>query len=173
MRKIAESNVLFRAQAALPEGFKVSTEEFRDGWLVMRSVRSSQLEKKMRAKDWNLVRLEKNAKGSGVAKNAEDAVASALKQALKAVEGSSNAVEVERVEVTAYPWFFLARLTVNPLSMQQHAGLPLCDQLSPDAVVARSRKVTKEKALSVPFKGGMPALKALLTVNTSASLATR
>jgi hypothetical protein len=172
MHKIAESNVLLRTQSSLPEGFKALTEEFREGWLVMRTMGATQLGKKIRAKNWILVRSESNAKGSGVAKNEPDAIARALKQALRSVDVNSNAVEVNRVEVTAYPWFFLARLSVNPLRMQEDVST-LGEDGSTARIDGRSKSARRKSLIPAPFEGGIPALKALLTANKGSSVSTQ
>ena len=124
MCTIAESNVLLRAQAEMPSGFKVATDEFRDGWGRMRSGGTERIEKKVQSSGWNFVRLADGSLRSGVGETSQQAIASALKLALLRVGENSNAVEVQRIELTQYPWFFLARVLVHPYRIQQGAELP-------------------------------------------------
>ena len=118
MNSISESNVLLRAETELPSGFKVATDEYRDGWHRMRSGGANRLEKKMKARGWSFTPAPGGTLRSGVGKTAEDAIGSALCQALGEMELESNAVEVGRMEVTRYPWFFVARVRVQPYRIQ-------------------------------------------------------
>lgn len=120
MNGIAESNVLLRAEIELPAGFKVATDEFHDGWHRMRCGGTGRLEKKMKARGWSFLRTPGGTLRSGVGKTAQEAIGSALSQALEQMEEESNAVEVGRMEVTKYPWFFVARVRVQPYRI--HAG---------------------------------------------------
>jgi len=162
MCTIAESNVLLRAQAELPAGFKVATEEFRDGWNRMRSGGARRLERKVLTRGWNLIKISDGALRSGVGDTSQKAIASALKLALRRADARSNAVEVEQIELTQYPWFFLARVHVHPYRIQQGAALPAPDGSAPMAA-RDSRSSTRADGVYPPFAGAMPLLKKKLT----------
>ena len=85
MTILAESNVLLRTRIDLPQGFKVAAGEFRDGWMVMRTGGARRLERKTRACGWNFVRLGDAALRSGVGDTSQQAIASALRLALKQI----------------------------------------------------------------------------------------
>lgn len=121
MNSISESNVLLRAETELPSDFKVATDEYRDGWHRMRSGGANRLEKKMRARGWSFTPAAGGTLRSGVGKTAQDAIGSALCQALAELELESNAAEVGHMEVTKYPWFFVARVCVQPYRIQPGA----------------------------------------------------
>ncbi len=169
MCTIAESNVLLRAQAEMPSGFKVATDEFRDGWGRMRSGGTERIEKKVQSSGWNFVRLADGSLRSGVGETSQQAIASALKLALLRVGENSNAVEVQRIELTQYPWFFLARVLVHPYRIQQGAELPaLCEDVgTPPA--RRKRRLSPQTAELFPhFGSAMPMLKEMLTMQRDA-----
>ncbi len=163
MCTIAESNVLLRAQAELPVGFKVATEEFRDGWNLMRSGGKRRLEKKVQVRGWNFIKFPDGALRSGVGETSQQAIASALKLALRRVAEHSNAVEVERIELTRYPWFFLARVLVFPYRIQEGAVLPVSDDAPVTPVATRQKRSSPQASGILPQLGGsIPMLKEML-----------
>jgi hypothetical protein len=170
MCKIAESNVLLRAQAELPTGFKVATEEFRDGWNRMRSGGARRLERKVLTRGWNFIRIADGTLRSGVGDTSQKAIASALKLALRRADTRSNAVEVEQIELTQYPWFFLATVRVHPYRIQRGAALPAPDGPAAAPMASpRSRASSRESGLYPELAGAMPMLKEMLTASVSAS----
>ena len=165
MCTIAESNVFLRAQAELPACFKVATEEFREGWNLMRSGGKRRLEKKVQIRGWNFIKFADGALRSGVGETSQEAIASALKLALRRVGQHSNAVEVERIELTRYPWFFLARVLVFPYRIQQGAELPISDEAAPTPGAARQKRLSPHAPELFPqFGSAMPMLKEMLTL---------
>jgi hypothetical protein len=164
MCTIAESNVVLRAQSELPTGFKVATEEFRTGWNRMVSGGVRRLERKVRTRGWNFIRIADGALRSGVGETSEKAVASAMKLALERVDARSTAVEVERIELTKYPWFVLARVRVHPYRIQQGLALPVLEESAVAPMAASRRRLsTKAAEVDAPFLSAMPMLKEMLT----------
>jgi len=106
MRAIAELNVLLRTQIQLPVGLKLATDEFREGWNFVRSTDARRLEKRIQTRGWNFIKIADGELRSGVGETSQLAIASALKLALRRVSTHFNAVEVEHIELTQYPWFF-------------------------------------------------------------------
>lgn len=163
MRDIAESNMLLRVQVDLPDGIKLSTEGFREGWNFVRSVDARWLEKKIQARGWNFIKLGDGSLRSGVGDTSQEAIASALKLALRRVSEHFNAVEVDHIELTQYPWFFLARVSVNPYRIQQCMVLPTQDEVAPVAAAPRHRLLSPDADRMYPhFGSAMPQLKQML-----------
>jgi len=50
MSTIAETNVLLRAQAEFPAGFKVATEDVLSGWRLMRTGGAQRLKQKIQSR---------------------------------------------------------------------------------------------------------------------------
>jgi len=105
-RKIAELNLLLRTAIDLPVGLELATEEFREGWNFVRPGNARRLGKKVKARGWNFIKIADGELRSGVGDTSQKAIASALKLALRRVSNHFNAAEVERIELTQYPWFF-------------------------------------------------------------------
>jgi len=125
MCTILESSVLLRARGEFPDGLRVATEEFREGWNRMRSGGVKRLEKKVQTRGWNFVKIGDGGQRSGVGETSEAAIATALRLALRKVDAQCNAVEVHKIELTQYPWFCVARMYLRPFRIQQGAELPV------------------------------------------------
>jgi 2,4-dienoyl-CoA reductase-like NADH-dependent reductase (Old Yellow Enzyme family) len=96
MRSIAELNMLLRVPAQLPVGLKLATNEFHEGWGFVTGNANS-LERKIRTRGWNFIKIADGSLRSGVGETSQEAIASALKLALRRVSMHFNAVEVEHI----------------------------------------------------------------------------
>jgi hypothetical protein len=162
-RKIAELNLLLRTAIELPTGLKLATEEFREGWNFVRPGNARRVGKKVKARGWNFIKIADGELRSGVGDTSQKAIASALGLALRRVRNQFNAVEVERIELTQYPWFFLARVRVYPYRLQEGADLPVADEAAPMPIDARSKRLPAQANELLPhFGSAMPVLKELL-----------
>jgi hypothetical protein len=165
MPNFAESNVLLRERIDLPQGFKVAAGEFRDGWTVMRTGGARRLERKTRACGWNFVSMGDAALRSGVGDTSQMAIASALRLALRRVEAYANAVELERIELTHYPWFILARVHVKSYRIQEGLALPALDESQLPPMTAQRRLPPQAAELFPGFGNAMPMLKEMLVAS--------
>ena len=160
MRTIAELNLLLHTTAELPTGLKLTTEEFDEGWSFVRRVDARRLEKRIHTRGWNFIRFAAGSLRSGIGDTSQEAIASALKLALRRVSNHSNAVEVEHIELTRYPWFFLARVRVYPYRIQESSAIEMPEG-GVEAIAADSSDLQTEEHL--PSMGSaMPMLKELL-----------
>ena len=163
MRKIAELNMLLRTRTELPIGLEFTTDEFREGWSFVRQSNARRLEKKIVMRGWNFIRIADGSLRSGVGDTSQEAIASALKLALRRISTHFNAVEVERIELTQYPWFFLARVRVYPYRIQHGATLVAMSDMVSDSVFSESRSLADGVAALAPqFGCAMPMLKEML-----------
>jgi len=168
MRNIAAPSLMLRAQVELPEGFRLVTEEFREGWNFSRSVDACRLEKKILKHGWNFIGIGGGPRRYGVGDTSQDAISKALVHALRLIGESFNAAVVEHIELTQYPWFFLARVEVCPYRIQQVAVLPAPDHAGwLSAVPERMRLPRRSAALHPHFRGAMPALREMLILSRS------
>jgi hypothetical protein len=162
MRPIAEPNLLLRVCAELPPGLKLATLKFREGWSFSRSVDVRRLEERIAHLGWNLVRINDRTLGSGVGDTAQLAIADALKLALRNVSKYIHAVEVERIQLTQYPWFFLARVMVCPYLIRPGADLPVHYDREPFLIVPRQQRPNHPHALYPHFGSVMPQLRQIM-----------
>jgi hypothetical protein len=119
MRDLAELNVLLRLQAEMPEGLKLATDYFRDGWHRLRATSARGLETKIKARKWHFIRTPKCITGSGTGTTPQQAVVRALDHALSEVRPYLNAIEVADIQSTQYPWFWLTRIRLETYRIQE------------------------------------------------------
>jgi hypothetical protein len=81
------------------------------------------LEKKISAREWSFIKIAEGVQASGVGETSQEAISSALRLALLRMSVQFNAVEVEHIELSQYPWFIQARLRVCQYRIQQGAVL--------------------------------------------------
>ncbi|MGA2652595.1 MAG: hypothetical protein ABSF28_18825 [Terracidiphilus sp.] len=163
MHTIAELNMLLHSRADLPKGLKLATEEFEDGWSFVRRVDARRLGKRIQTRGWNFIRIADESLRSGVGDTSQEAIASALKLALRRVSDHSNAVEVEHIELTQYPWFFLARVRVNPYRIQESSTLLEMPAGVSDSIPTHRQSLPDRRAKDLPLLGSaMPTLKQIL-----------
>jgi hypothetical protein len=127
------------------------------------------LEKKVQVRGWNFLRIAEDAVKSGVGETSQEAIACALKLALRGVNAHSNAVEVEQIQLTQYPWFCLARVRVHPYRIQEGSALPAVAEAALTPVAARERRFSREAAELFPeFGAAIPMLKEMLMASANA-----
>jgi hypothetical protein len=166
MRSIAELNMLLRVPAHLPVGLRLATNEFREGWGFVTG-NANWLEKKIRTRGWSFIKIADGSLRSGVGETSQEAIAAALRLALRRVSMHFNAVEVERIELTRYPWFFLARVRIYPYRIQETAVLPVSDEAADFPMGFRQRRLPQNAAALYPdFGSAMPQLKQMLVLSS-------
>jgi hypothetical protein len=163
MRPIAEMNMLLRAQTELPDGLKLATDEFHEGWELVRTFDAPRLEKQIAMRGWNFFRIADGTMKTGIGDTSQEAISSALQLALRRISEHFNAVEVEHIELTQYPWFHLARVRVSPFRIQQGEVLPLFDEDVALPIIPRQRRLPVNAAVLYPhFGSALPQLKQML-----------
>ncbi len=125
MGNIAELTMLLRGQIELPNSLKLTTEEFREGWKIVRSGGARRLDREVRRRGWRSIRIDEGSLRSGVGQTSQEAIAGALKLALRCLSDRFNAAEVEHIELKIYPWFFLARVMVYPYQIGRISVVPV------------------------------------------------
>jgi hypothetical protein len=163
MPAIAELNLLVRAHTELPDNLKLPTDEFGEGWKLVRSVDARRLEEEIVTQGWSFTGIADGPLRNGVGDTSEEAIGNALKLALRHISVHFNTVEVEHIELTQYPWFFLARVQVNPFRIQQGAPLPMPEEAKAAPAARRQRPLPIDAEVLYPhFGGSMPTLKKML-----------
>jgi hypothetical protein len=166
MHTIAELNMLLRTQTELPDGLKMATDEFCEGWNFVRSLDAPSLQKAILRRGWSFVRIADASLRSGVGETSQEAIASALKLALRRISTDFNAVEVEHIELTQYPWFYLARIRVYPYRIQESAAVHIPEETMPLPANSRNRLLPTNAAVLYPhFGSAMPQLKQMLILS--------
>jgi hypothetical protein len=127
MRKITERTMLLRGHVELPDSLNLVTEQFREGWNFVQSGDNHWLDKEIRQRGWHFMWIGEGSLRGGVGQTSQEAIAGALKRALRRVSECFNAAEVESIKLKKYPWFVLAKVKVYPYQIQQGAVLSASD----------------------------------------------
>lgn len=168
MYSIAETNIFLRAQIKLPRGLKPVTEHFRGEWEFARSESAKRLQNRVRTLGWNFIKIEDGSLGNGVGNTPQEAISRALKMALCSICEPVNALEVEHIGLTQYPWFFLARVGVRPYCIQREVHLPAPDEtVRPVMPLLRGRHSRKSNATYRHFASAMLSLRESLVIPSS------
>ena len=164
MHSIAESNVLLRMRLELPAGLQLATEEFQEGWSVAPRVDVYRLEKRILTRGWNFIKIGDGSLRAGVGETSQQAIACALRLALRCASERSNAMTFEKIALTQYPWFFLARVKANSYRIQQGAALPPSDNAdAPPTGFPRRRSPQELVVLRPHFGSAIPMIKEMPT----------
>jgi hypothetical protein len=122
------------------------------------------LEKKISAREWSFIKIAEGVQASGVGETSQEAISSALRLALLRMSVQFNAVEVEHIELSQYPWFIQARLRVCQYRIQQGAVLFVSYEISPSSTAPRKRRLPLDaNVLYQDFGSSLPLIKQMLT----------
>jgi hypothetical protein len=130
MQNIATQTVLSRVTAELPNGLRIATEAFQEGWNFVRFGDVHQLDKAIRKCGWHFIWIAEASQHAGVGQTEQAAIASALKLALRRVGSGFNAASVGRVDISHYPWFFIAKVKIYPYQIQESSALLESNQVT-------------------------------------------
>ena len=168
MHEITEQNMLVRERVELPASLGIATDAFGEGWNLAPTVNARQLEKMICAREWNFIKVAEGVQASGVGETSQEAIANALRLALLRKNARFNAVEVEYIELSQYPWFFLAKLRVRQYRIQQEALLGGQDEFTSSSTASRKRQLpVSANALYPDFGNSMLSIKQMLTSRSS------
>lgn len=153
MQAITEMNMLVRADIDLPDDLKLTTDEFHEGWDIARLADARRLEKRIVSLGWSFTRMCDGLLRSGVGDTSHEAIASALKLTLRHISAYFNAAEVGHIELTQYPWFFLARVRVDPFRIQQGAAMAMPEETMAIPALRRQRRLPIDAEVLYPHFG--------------------
>jgi hypothetical protein len=174
MRTIAELNMLLRTQTELPDDLRMATNEFCDGWNFVQSLDALSLQKAILTRGWNFVRIADASLRCGVGETSQEAIASAIRLAIRHISIHFNAAEVEHIELTQYPWFFLAKIRVYPYRIQESAVMHIPDKATSVPAGPRNRFLSPDAAALYPnFGSAMPQLKRMLIMSQGSQARTQ
>lgn len=166
MRRIMKHTMLVRVPSDLSG--VLTTDELPDGWGFLRSDDARLLVAKIKANGWQYMRVCDSLLRGGVGETSQAAIVSALKLALRQVSGILNAVKIERIDLTEYPWFYLARVSLYPCRIQGGVILPVAKEEIPLPLPRRERRLPFRLPELYPnFVTTMPLMKQMLVLSRS------
>jgi hypothetical protein len=159
MQDITELTVLSRVTVQLPDDLKLATEDFQEGWNFVRSGDVHWMDKKVRKSGWHFIWIAEPSQRGGVGQTAQVAIAGALKLALRRVNPEFNAVNIDRIEITQYPWFFIAKVRVYPYQIQQDTVLQIPGRPTPCPITGLVEPIpAAETMVATAVRSRLPAV---------------
>jgi|HubBroStandDraft_6_1064221.scaffolds.fasta_scaffold157420_2 hypothetical protein len=141
MREISELTMLLRGRVEVPGDLSLVTEEFQEGWSFVQSGDTHWLNKEIRLRGWHFMWIGEGSRRGGVGQTSQEAIAGALKLALRRVGDCFNAAEIESIEVKKYPWFVVAKVKVYPYQIQESGVLSSFDQRVPMVIASPAKAI--------------------------------
>jgi hypothetical protein len=130
-------SVFLRKGCDMPPHFDLAQQPCADGWMLLEEIEAPVLDTMIRHAGWHFVCLQGPYSRSGVGLSPDEAVHQALARALKGLKMSFNAAELESVQVSSYPAFHIAKVTLQSRHIQQHTCLEMA--LENDARIVPAR----------------------------------
>jgi hypothetical protein len=131
-------SVFLRKGCDIPPHFELAQQPCgADNWMLLDEIEASVLDTMIRRAGWHFVCLQGSYSRSGVGLSRKEAIHQALDRALNGLKVRFNAAELEAVQVSSYPVFHVARVTVQPRHIQQHTSLEMALQDDAQALLAR------------------------------------
>jgi hypothetical protein len=163
MRDIAEFTVILREPIVIPGNFKLVTEKFSESWRFALKFNAQQLESRICEQGWGFSRISGGLRASGVGETSQEAIISALKLVVRHTSKQSNVAEVEYIELTHYPWFYLARVRACQYQIKKSMVRTVSDAASPLSGTSRyGIDSVHPDAQNSTFGCNMPRLKRML-----------
>ena len=130
-------SVFLRSDCILPGRLNPSKQPVGPDWSIVEEIPALVFDTMVRQAGWHFMWLQEACSRRGFGLTEEAAVRRALSGALKAVSKRFNAAELDSVQISQYPGFQIANVTVQTLQIQEHASLNIAAGQDPQPVPAR------------------------------------
>ena len=121
-------SAFLRGGGILPARLEPMMEAVGDKWNLVREIAAPVFDTMIRQAGWHFMWIEGSCSRRGVGLTLEVATHRALTRALKGVTRRFNAAELDSVQISKYPGFQIANVTVQPRQIQQHTSLDIADE---------------------------------------------
>lgn len=130
-------SVFLRSGCILPDRFEPCQQPIGEEWSVIEEIPALVFDTMVRQAGWHFIWLQEACSRRGFGLTEDAAIRRALSRALKGVSKRFNAAELDSVQITQYPGFQVANVTVQTLQIQRHASLNIEAGQHPQPVPAR------------------------------------
>jgi hypothetical protein len=121
----------------MPAHFGLAQRSYAENWMLVEEIDAPVLDTMIRHAGWHFMYLQGFCMRSGVGLTRDNAIHRALGRALKGLSVEFNAAELESVEVSTYPVFKIATVTVQPRHLQENTSLEMTVEDYPRTLSAR------------------------------------
>jgi hypothetical protein len=134
---VKPQSVFLRKGCILPDRLDPYRQPISDGWSVVEEIPALVFDTMIRRAGWHFMWLQNACCRRGIGLTEEAAIRRALSCALKGVSRRCNAAKLDSVEITQYPGFQIAMVTVQTLQIQRQAALNVVAAQHPQPVPVR------------------------------------
>jgi|SRR5580704_9351778 hypothetical protein len=134
---VKRHSVFLRKGCDMPAHLDLGQQPCADNWMLLDEIGAPVLDTMIRHAGWHFVYLQESYSRSGVGRSRDTATLRALAHALKGLDMRFNAAELESVQVSSYPLFHIAKVTLYARHIQQHTSLEMAIEDDARAVPAR------------------------------------
>ena len=107
----------------MPPHYDLAQQPGADNWMLLEAVEAPALDTMIRHAGWPFMCLQEACSRSGVGLSRDEAIHQALVRALKGLKVRFNAAELESIQVSSYPVFHIAKVTLQPRHIQRNTSL--------------------------------------------------
>ena len=122
--------MFLRTGCTLPDGLDLNQEQFCEKWMSVKDTISMALDVKIRNAGWHFMWLPDVCSRFGFGLTAKSATDRAVTRALNRVKRRFNAAELDSIEVSKYPGFQVAKITIYARQIQRSSSLGLVDEMT-------------------------------------------
>lgn len=126
--QIKTGHVLIRTSARLPKHMGLSGTLLNQGWMLL-SENVHSFDSKVRTADWHFFSITEEKRACAVARRMEDAVARALRRALRRIKGRYNAAEICEIQQWSIAGLSFCRVSVATRHVQYGPILALTESV--------------------------------------------
>ena len=130
-------SVFLRTGCEMPPHFDLAQHPCADGWMLLEEIEAAVFDTMIRHAGWHFVCLQRPYSRSGVGLSRDEAVHQALVRALKGLKVGFNAAALESVQVSSYPVFRIAKVTLQSCHIQRYTPLEIALENDARLVPAR------------------------------------
>lgn len=116
-------SVFLRKDIYMPSQLNLVQRPCADNWMLVEGIEASVFDTMILHAGWHFASLRESYRRSGVGLSRDEAIYKALGRALNGLRMRFNAAELESIEVSSYPVFHIATVSLQPCHVQQHASL--------------------------------------------------
>jgi hypothetical protein len=116
-------SVFLRKDCILPDHLEPLQEPVCENWTMVQEIAAPVFDSVIRQSGWHFMWINGASIRRGFGTTQQNATSRALTHALQGVRRRFNAAELDSVQVTRYPGFFVANVSVQPRQIQHDSSL--------------------------------------------------
>jgi hypothetical protein len=130
-------SIFLRGGCTLPDRIDPPRESFSDNWAHVEKIEASAFDVMIRRAGWHFMWVQGSCSRRGYGSTEEKATHRALASALRGINKRFNAAEFDSLQISRFPGFYIANVTMEARQIQQNTSLDVANESHPLAIPAR------------------------------------